>query len=112
MSVKDVKKYYDEICAQRQQMLEELNDFEKEAERGLVEPERLDEIKKSIQPLLDNYQTLSYIMFLLNKPTRKSKHSKYIKQNTKFLKSIDYKFTRDGVIEENNKSINSINNKE
>ena len=71
MSVKDVKLYYDEVCQQRQEMLDEIHDFEIECQKGLIEPERLDQIKETIQPLLNNYQTLSYIMFLLNKPVKK-----------------------------------------
>lgn len=111
MSVLDVKKYYDEVCEQRRLMIEEIKDFEAEAEKGLVEPERLDEIKETIQPLLNNYQTLSYIMFLLNKPVKKHKHERYRRQNTKLLKSIDPQFTKEGIIEQNNTVINNINRK-
>lgn len=108
MSAKDVKLYYDEVCNQYSDMLSELRDFEKEAEQGLIEPERLDKIKESIQPLMNNYQTLSYIMFLLNKPVKKSKHAKYQKQNQKLLNSIKQEFTKQGCINTNEQSLDAL----
>ena len=44
MSVKHVKLYYKEICDQYSDLLQELKDFEKEAQEGLIEPERIDNI--------------------------------------------------------------------
>lgn len=110
MAVKDIKKYFDEVANQYSDMLAELKDFEKLAEDGLFAPERLEQIKQQIQPLVNNYQTLSYIMFLLNKPVRKEKHKKYEKQNQKMLKTIDKKFTKDGIIQTNQEVINELNN--
>ena len=75
MSVKHVKEYFNQVADQYSEMLNELRDFEKEAEQGLIEPERLDIIKQNIQPLVNNYQTLSWIM-LDRKSTRlNSSHS-------------------------------------
>lgn len=108
MSVKDIKLYYEEVCQQRAEMLAELKDFEKECEKGLIEPERLDRIKETIQPLLNNYQTLSYIMFLLNKPIKKERQEKYKKQNKKLLKQIDDKYTKEGILNENQTTIENL----
>ena len=108
MALKDIINYYNEICDQYHDLLTEIRDFEEEAKKGLIEPERLDEIKKTIQPLIANYQTLSYIMFLLNKPVKKEKHKKYEKQNTKILKQIAYKNTKAGLLETNNNTINEV----
>lgn len=108
MAVKDIKNYFNEVCNQYHEMLEEIRDFEKEAEQGLIEPERLDKIKDSIKPLVNNYQTLSYIMFLLNKPSRKEKHKRYEQQNKKLLSKIEKEFTKDGIIEENSKVIKNL----
>lgn len=110
MAVKDIKNYFNEVCNQYHEMLEEIRDFEKEAEQGLIEPERLDKIKDSIKPLVNNYQTLSYIMFLLNKPSRKEKHKRYEQQNKKLLSKIEKQFTKDGIIEENSNVINNLQN--
>lgn len=108
MAVKDIVQYYNEICEQRQQMLDEIHDFEIECEKGMIEPERLDKIKETIQPLLNNYQTLSYIMFLLNKPVKKSKHKKYEEQNKKLLKNIPKEFTQQGIKEQNNQVLDEL----
>ena len=59
MAVKDVREYYNQVESQYNEMVKEIKDFEKEAEQGLIEPERLDQIKESIKPLMNNYQTLS-----------------------------------------------------
>ena len=108
MSVKDIKLYYDEVCDQYHDMLTELRDFEEEAKRGLVEPERLDKIKETIQPLITNYQTLSYIMFLLNKPTKKSKQVKYFNMNKKKLNEINPAQSKQGIIQENNNTLDNL----
>ena len=80
MAKRHVIDYYNKVADQFSQLLLELKSFEEEANKGLFPPERLDEIKKIIQPLKSNYETLSYIIFLLNMPNRKSKESKYRKQ--------------------------------
>ena len=54
--------------------------------------------------------TLSYIMFLFNKPKRKKKEKKYIQQNKKLLSTIPEKNTKEGIIQENKQVISSIKN--
>lgn len=108
MAVKDVKAYYEEVANQYLDMLNEIKDFEKEAEQGLIEPERLDKIKESIQPLVNNYQTLSYIMFLLNKPTRKEKYKKYERQFKNYLNTVNKQFTKEGVINTNEQVLSGL----
>lgn len=80
MSVKHVKKYYQQVCDQYSQMIEELKDFEKEAEEGLFPPEKIDQIKLSIEPLKINYERWSYMMYLLNLPNKSVKKKKYERQ--------------------------------
>ena len=65
-------------------------------------------MKKMIEPLKNNYMTLSYIMFLFNKPKRKKKEKKYIQQNKKLLNNIPEKNTKEGIIKENKEVISSI----
>ena len=60
MAVRHIKEYFEQVAEQYHEMLEEIRDFEKEAEKGLIEPERLDAIKETIKPLMNNYQTLSW----------------------------------------------------
>lgn len=112
MAVKDIKIYYDEVCDQYHELINELHDFEKEAEQGFIEPERLEQIQKSIQPIINNYQMLSYIIFLLNKPARKEKYKKYEKQNRKLLEQIAAENTKQGVLNQNKNVLDTVfNNK-
>lgn len=108
MSVKHVKEYFNQVADQYSEMLNELRDFEKEAEQGLIEPERLDIIKQNIQPLVNNYQTLSWIMFLLNQPNKKEKIKKYERQNKALLKTLNKEFSQEGVINTNQQVIDGL----
>ena len=42
MSVKAVRRYYNQICDQYHEMLENIHDLEVEAAQGMVEPERIE----------------------------------------------------------------------
>jgi hypothetical protein len=111
MSVKHVKDYYEQVAQQYQDMLTEIKDFEDLAMNEMFDPERLEQIKESIQPMLRNYETLSYIMYLLNKPNRDSKASKYEKQYAKKISALHPSTTKDGVIATNNSVLNNLKNK-
>lgn len=89
MSKKDVEKHYKKILEQYAELKQNLSDFSEEAKKGLFPPEKMDEIKANIRPLMDNYERWSYMMFLLNQPAKKEKREKYKKQNKKFLQSLD-----------------------
>ena len=108
MAVKHIKEYYEQVCEQYVQMNEELRDFQKEVENGLVEPERIDNLKALIEPLKNNYMTLSWIMYLLNKPQRESKEKGYERRNRKSTESLDKKFNKDGIMKQNEDVIKSI----
>lgn len=101
MSVKAVKEYYDQICDQYCEMLQDIKDFEQEAAEGLIEPERVERLKEQIAPIKQNYERWSYMMFLLNQPQRKSKHKRYEHQNRRLLASLDKKNSIESTIQEN-----------
>lgn len=108
MSVKAVKKYYDQICAQYTEMLQDIKDLEQEASEGLVEPERIDRLKEQIAPIKQNYERWAYMMFLLNEPQRKAKQAQYRRANKKLLKSLDSKNSLDAVLQENESARKNI----
>jgi hypothetical protein len=108
MAVKHIKEYYEQVCEQYVQMNEELRDFQKEVENGLVEPERLDNLNKMIEPLKNNYMTLSWIMYLLNQPQRDSKERAYEKRNKKFIDSLDKNFNKESIMKQNDEVIKNI----
>ena len=108
MSVKAVKQYYDQICDQYHEMLENIRDLEEEAAKGMVEPERIDRLKDQIAPIKQNYERWSYMMFLLNQPTRKEKQPGYARRNKKFLNSLSENNSLKSVAAENQEALKHI----
>lgn len=102
MSVKAVKKYYDEICEQYHEMVENLKDIEASVADEMISPERIEMLRKQIEPLKQNYERWAYMMFLLNQPERSSKHKRYQSQNRRLLNSLSNSNSLNAVIQENN----------
>ena len=109
MAIKHVKDYYNKVYKQYETVLKNLEEFQKEAEQGLVEPERLDILKKQIQPIIDNYMTLSYIIYLLDMPQRDSKKKKYIDMNSKKLDKIPKQFYGQNILNKNSLVLENLN---
>lgn len=108
MSVKDVHKYYEDVCNQYKELLSELKDMEDMVSKDLATPELYEQLKQTAQPVLSNYQTISWIIFLLNKPNKKSKQKKYKKQFSKLINSLDESRNPECIRMENNHVINSL----
>ena len=108
MAVKHIVEYYNQVCDQYLLLQEELKDFQKEVENGLVEPERIETLKQVIEPVKNNYMTLSWIMYLLNQPQRDSKERAYQKRMKTFTEKLDKKFSKEGILLENEETISSI----
>lgn len=108
MSLKHFDEYFDEVSNQYVEMLENLKDMEELLLQGMVSPEQIENLKIMIQPLKDNYMTLSYIKFLLDKPNRKEKQARHEKQMKKYLDKIDPSKTKDGIINQNKEILNNI----
>lgn len=87
MARKDFDDYYNKISSQLFELDGVFKDLEREVSSGMVEPERIEQLRITIEPIRNSYHTLSYIKYLLDKPTRKSKHKRYDSQNMKLLKS-------------------------
>lgn len=105
MAVKDVKEYYEKVAADYHELILTLQDMEEEYKNNLVSPDTLKNLEKQIEPIKTNFRTISYIIFLLNKPTKKSKKQRYTKQNKKLLEDCK---TLDDVREENKTVLNNI----
>ena len=99
MSVKHVKEYYESVFNDYHEMIQTLKDMEEECTKGLVSPDRVDQLKKMIEPIKLNYGRLSYIMFLLNEPNKKEKQKWYFKENKN--KKFPVEYTAEGVKQEN-----------
>ena len=111
MAVKDVKAYYNEVANQYHEMTEELKDFTELAQNNMFPPEKLEQVEKIIQPLKNNYEMLSFVIFLLNKPNRKRKIKKYEQCQNGIIKNIEKCHTQAGVLETNREVLNELHNK-
>lgn len=110
MALKDLRDYYYKVCRDRAEAIREIQEFEVECSNGLVSPERLDAYKKSLQPILTNYEQISYLMFLLDKPVKKEKHQRYANQNKKLLKQIREENTTEGMLNKNKQALEEMKN--
>ena len=108
MSIKHVNKYYNQICEQYREMIQDIKDLEEEATQGLVEPERIDRLKTQIEPIKINYERWAYMMFLLKQPNRPSKVKRYQAQNKKLLANLDKANSVESVINENNIALQEV----
>ena len=62
-------------------------------------------MKRTIEPLKRNYETLNYVDYLLNKPVRKQKQATYERQSKKQLKECR---VEKEVLDENKKSLEEL----
>ena len=106
MSIKDVREYYDQITADYTEMIEALKEMEELAAQEVVNPDKVEELRKAVEPIKNNYMRISYIIFLLNMPNKKEKKERYKKQQAKLLKNIELDQTEH---EENKKVISTLN---
>lgn len=110
MAVKHIKEYFNDVANQYLALQQEVKEFEEEAEKGLCDPDKIEKLKEWIEPLKDNYLTLSYVMYLLNMPARPQKVKRYEMQNKKLLNSIPGKNTKQGILEQNEEVLKGIKN--
>ena len=107
MARKHFDEYYNKICAQFFSLNEVFEDLSKEVAQGMVEPERLKQLETTITPIKNSYQTLSYIKYLLDKPTRKEKEPRYKKMNKKLLK-ISEGYQSSDILNKNEDILNEL----
>lgn len=81
MAKKDFDEYYNKIFKQYNELQVTLEDMSKEVSNGMIEPERLEALKNTVAPIATSFQTLSYIKYLLDIPTRKTKRKRYNTNN-------------------------------
>lgn len=105
MSKKDFDIYFQKVANNYHEMVLELNDMSKEFEEGVVSPEVYEQMKKTVEPIKRNYETLNYVDYLLNKPVRKQKQATYERQSKKQLKECR---VEKEVLEENKKSLEEL----
>jgi len=112
MSKKHFDEYFYNVCNDYAEMLNTIHDLEEECNKGLISPERLDQMKELIQPLKNNYMTLSWVRYLLNQPNRKQKKKKYEQVQLPIMNKIDpnKERTPEAIYNENKETINNLKN--
>ena len=105
MSVKDVEREFINIESEYNEMNNTLELLVVDLKNNRITLDEFNAFKEELKPIETNYERLSYMMFLLHQPNKKSKKTKEIKQNGMFYEYFeetgnDFKST-----EEENKNI-------
>ena len=108
MAKKHFDDYYNSICKQYFELNEVMKDLSKDVENGMRTPEAVEQLKATITPIQNNYRTLSYIKYLLDKPTKPKKVKKFNKQSRNLLLISKGRQAID-LITENNKALEDAN---
>ena len=108
MAKKDIEEYYQKVCNDYTEMLNTLTDMEDAFNQNMVSEEQLNSVKKMIEPLKNNYMTLSWVMYLLYKPQRKEKAKMFDRQMTKFKSDKDINRNKENVLAENQEVLKKI----
>ena len=109
MARKHFDEYLKTITKQYMELQDTLKEMSVECEKGMIEPERLEQLKMTIAPVKNSFDTLVYIKYLLDMPTRKSKHTKYNHTNKKIIEDTKH-VSKDKVIQKNSEVIASLSN--
>jgi len=88
MAKKDVQQYFFNMLAQYLEEKQNLADFEEALKDGHITQEQMQEALDNVANLETNYYRLTYIMYLLDLPNRKSKKTCYIKQHKAILEEL------------------------
>ncbi len=109
MAVKDVREYYERMNIDYMEMKRVLEEMEKLSEdKSSIALNNIDSIREQVRLLEANYKRLSYVMYLLNKPVKKSKRKKYERLEKKKLSNIPVEDREEAVINENLETINNL----
>lgn len=109
MSMVDVKEYYVEVKDQFLEMYNLMDEYNLAYKEGRISKEQLDDIKDSIQLLKENYERVSYIMFLFNKPKSQKNRKKSHEENAFYEGRFNYiGADKKTIINENTYVLNDI----
>ena len=109
MAVKDVRDYYYKLQAQKVELEADIADFEEAFQNGFITEDQVQAAKEELVPYQINLDRLTYIMYLLELPAKKSKKAKYAKQNKKILAELkNRKADEDSVLDENKSALDNF----
>ena len=99
MARSHIVQYYLEVEYQYLEMLDTLKELNELVKEGKVDIENYEQQVSEVQKLKENYERISYIIFLLNKPNRKSK--KLDNDTLKWYAELK-NHSKEAIIDENN----------
>lgn len=109
MAAKDVKEYYFKLIAQKAELEADLADFEEALKNGFITEEQMQAAKDELIPYQINLDRLTYIVYLLELPNRKTKKAKFAKQNKKIIDELERrKADEQSVIYENKSALDAF----
>ena len=109
MAAKDVKEYYFKLIAQKAELEADLADFEEALKNGFITEDQMQAAKDELIPYQINLDRLTYIMYLLELPNRKTKKAKFAKQNKKILDELGKRNADEqSVISENKSALDAF----
>ena len=109
MAARDVKEYYFKLIAQKAELEADLADFEEALKNGFITEEQMQAAKDELIPYQINLDRLTYIMYLLELPNRKTKKAKFAKQNKKILDELEKRNADEqSVISENKSALDAF----
>lgn len=85
MAIKHLRKYYKQVENMYIELLSDLHEMEEDFKKGECTEEELNNLLIPVNNIKDNYQRLSYVLYLLYQPNRDKKKSKYERQNKEML---------------------------
>lgn len=105
MSKRDFDMYFQRVADNYHEMVLELNDMSKEFEERVISPEVYEQMKRTIEPIKRNYETLNYVDYLLNKPEKTEEQSEYTSQSKAQLEECR---TEEEIVEENKRALEEL----
>lgn len=85
MAIKDVKEYYFKMLEQYMEMKADMADFEQALKDGFITEEQLQAAMEEVNKVQQNYDRLTYIMYLLELPRKDSKKVRHNNSNRKLV---------------------------
>jgi iron uptake system EfeUOB component EfeO/EfeM len=102
MALKHVRSYYLQCQEQYMEMVNDAKDFDDALKKGLVDQTQFDQAQVLLHKVKENYERLSYIMYLFLQPNRDKKVAKFNKQNKNLHNHISTSnYSSEAVISEN-----------
>lgn len=109
MAFKHVKKYYKQVQDQYIEMLDNVTDINDAYKEGVMSQEQFDQAATMLARVKQNYDRLSYIMYLMYIPSRKEKLKSYKNQNKKLNNYFEkQKSTEEDILLENTNVLHDI----